>query len=130
MPLAMSLGTGRPARANAALLWTPGAKAPKVLDDIGGEHFDYAQAINKHTDIVGFSDHPVTGNGNQTEAVLWNSAGKATVLATPTGTISSYAVCISDGGIIGGVVSNGTVDVIEQLGVVRVLLDELVGVVD
>ena len=77
------------------------------MNDAGGDHDDQVLAINKSAQSVGWSSHPVTGNGIQDEAVLWTSTDKSTVLTTPAGTLYSLATCINNNGIIGGFVYNG-----------------------
>ncbi len=75
------------------MLWSPSDGGAAVLQDVGGEGYSAAYAINAAGQSVGVSQ--TAGGG--TEAVLWSPTGTATVLEGAGGH-SSWATAINAAG--------------------------------
>lgn len=107
--LGQSIGYSDTVKGDDAILWGPNGGIKAVLQDPGGQGVESALAMNDSGQSVGYAD--IAGGG--TEAVLWQSSGKATNLGALLGLhwSNTEAVGINNlGDIIGyGLYQNGAV---------------------
>jgi hypothetical protein len=110
-----SIGYSATATGDEAILWGPEGGIAAALKDPGGQGIEFALAINNSGRSVGYACTAVSGGECvDTEAVLWQSTGKATNLGALLGSdwSDTEAVGINDlGDIIGyGDYNNGTLN--------------------
>ena len=79
--LGLSIGYSDTVKGDDAILWGPKGGIKAVLQDPGGQGVESALAMNDSGQSVGYAD--IAGGG--TEAVLWQSSGKATNSRGATG---------------------------------------------